>query len=701
MGTNRFFNPGTSLDVANGTVSDETDINDVVDDVTDSFNLVEDDITLLAAEVFTGGILDNTGLTTPVTLGYTAAVPPATPAEYSVTLVNDAAANVNSISTDGTLAGNTDTDIPTEKAVKTYIDTGLALKLDDTQLSTQTDLDDGSGASDSKVPSQLAVKTYADTKVTGALSTEVDLDDGAGASDAKVPSQLAVKTYVDTGLATKPTATLDTSTDLDGAGASDAKVPSQLAVKTYVDSQTTAQALAFQGDSGGALSIDLGTETLIVTGGTGITTSGAANTLTIAIDNTETATLTDSQVLTNKTLTSPVVNTGISGTAVLDDDTFATASNTTIATSESIKAYVDTSISTAADPKYRNLILNQEMLVSQARESVAFTMLTSSERTADRWFCQKNNTDELVATVQKIGTSLTSSLFGYSRAYLKCVTTTKETATAADEFVIPFNYKFTQEESNDLVLNGTSTLSFDFKSNMPDGSIFSIAFYGLVGANSASYVQDFTYTTSGAVQRVVLDAPFATTTSGFMVAAYGGTNYQSTSNDTWEYPFGDAICSPSATNWTTYADNTYVSLSSVQINRTGSETLFERKSYDDYLLECSSYYWKSWDQGVGVGTAATENNAIISFKNAPGGASIDLYHSVAFPRTMYTTPTVTLYSTQTPGTSGNITNVTDGADVASTADLITSKGFNKVDTGATTIDDGDRIAFHYIADTNY
>ena len=41
------------------------------------------------------------------------------------------------------------------------------------------------------------------------------------------------------------------------------------------------------------------------------------------------------------TLTSPVLNTGVSGTAVLDDDTMATATDTTLATSESIKAYVD------------------------------------------------------------------------------------------------------------------------------------------------------------------------------------------------------------------------------------------------------------------------------------------------------------------------------------------------------------------------
>ena len=48
--------------------------------------------------------------------------------------------------------------------------------------------------------------------------------------------------------------------------------------------------------------------------------------------------------MTNKTLTSPVLNTGISGTAFLDDDTFATATDTTLASSESIKAYIDNAV---------------------------------------------------------------------------------------------------------------------------------------------------------------------------------------------------------------------------------------------------------------------------------------------------------------------------------------------------------------------
>ena len=94
--------------------------------------------------------------------------------------------------------------------------------------------------------------------------------------------------------------------------------------------------IAGTGLTGGGSSGDL---TLNVIGGTGID----ANANDIAIDSTV-ATLTGSQTLTNKTLTSPVLNTGVSGTAVLDSDTMSGASATTISSSESIKAYVDASV---------------------------------------------------------------------------------------------------------------------------------------------------------------------------------------------------------------------------------------------------------------------------------------------------------------------------------------------------------------------
>ena len=123
------------------------------------------------------------------------------------------------------------------------------------------------------------------------------------------------------------------------------KLATQQSIKAYVDAQVTAQDLDFAGDSGGAQNVDLDSQSLTFTGGTGIDTTGSAQTVTFAIDSTV-ATLTGSQTLTNKTLTSPVLNTGISGTAFLDEDNMASNSATKVASQQSIKAYVDTEVAT-------------------------------------------------------------------------------------------------------------------------------------------------------------------------------------------------------------------------------------------------------------------------------------------------------------------------------------------------------------------
>jgi len=57
-----------------------------------------------------------------------------------------------------------------------------------------------------------------------------------------------------------------------------------------------------------------------------------------------TVTLVGSQTLTNKTLTSPIFNTQITGTAIKDEDNMASNSATHLATQQSIKAYVDASV---------------------------------------------------------------------------------------------------------------------------------------------------------------------------------------------------------------------------------------------------------------------------------------------------------------------------------------------------------------------
>ena len=123
------------------------------------------------------------------------------------------------------------------------------------------------------------------------------LDEDAMGSDsaAHLATQQSIKSYVDAQTHLSLIDEDDMSTD------SATRPPSQQSVKAYVDSQVTAQDLDFQGDSGGALSIDLDSETLDIAGGTGIDTVGSGNTVTASIDATV-ATLAGSQTLTNKTI---------------------------------------------------------------------------------------------------------------------------------------------------------------------------------------------------------------------------------------------------------------------------------------------------------------------------------------------------------------------------------------------------------------
>ena len=139
------------------------------------------------------------------------------------------------------------------------------------------------------------------------------------------------------------TSITDVDTDLTSVSASDDTVASAKAIKTYVDAQVTVQDLDFSGDTGGSQEIDLDSQSLTLTGGTGIDTTGSAQTMTFAIDNTV-ATLTDTQTLSAKTLTSPVLDTSISGTAFLDEDNMASNSATKLASQQSIKAYVDATV---------------------------------------------------------------------------------------------------------------------------------------------------------------------------------------------------------------------------------------------------------------------------------------------------------------------------------------------------------------------
>lgn len=105
--------------------------------------------------------------------------------------------------------------------------------------------------------------------------------------------------------------------------------PSQQSVKAFVTSGTVTLSNK---------SIALGSNTL----------SGTTAQFNSALSDGSFATLAGTETLTNKTLTSPVLNTTISGTAFKDEDDMSSDSATAVASQQSIKAYVDAQL-TAQD----------------------------------------------------------------------------------------------------------------------------------------------------------------------------------------------------------------------------------------------------------------------------------------------------------------------------------------------------------------
>jgi len=124
---------------------------------------------------------------------------------------------------------------------------------------------------------------------------------------------------------------------------------------------------------------------------------------------------TDTQALSNKTLTSPVINTGVSGTAILDEDNMASDSATKLATQQSIKAYVDSKGYTWKGEWVTSTAYAVNDTIQQGGSGyVCVTAHTSgtfsTDLSAGKWELFVEGTDKTMPTGDIVGTTDTQTL---------------------------------------------------------------------------------------------------------------------------------------------------------------------------------------------------------------------------------------------------------------------------------------------------
>ena len=255
--------------------------------------------------------------------------------DISGTLKVGSGATVSTILDEDNFATNSATALATQQSIKAYVDAV-------TTTLNQQDLDfqgDSGGALDVDLDTESLTIAGGTLISTAGSGTTITVNADASVLTDSNTKTLTNKTIDANGtgnsitnieVADLASGVLDTA--LASVSGSDDTLASAKAIKSYVDTQVA--------------TVPTGDITAVVAG-TGLSGGATSGSATLTIDTGTTADLTTSQALSNKTLTSPVINTGVSGSAILDEDDMASDSNTKLATQQSIKAYVTSQVATA------------------------------------------------------------------------------------------------------------------------------------------------------------------------------------------------------------------------------------------------------------------------------------------------------------------------------------------------------------------
>jgi hypothetical protein len=195
------------------------------------------------------------------------------------------------VSTTSTLAGGTDVNIttPADGSVLLY-DTGTSTWRDAAMSGDATINDVGAItiAAQAVENSMLADDAVGADELASSAVVTASIVDDAVTADKLASNAVVTASIVDANVTFAKLAAAAVVIESEGIGSNDndTTLPTSAAVKNYVDTALTGSDLDFQGDSGGALSIDLDSETLSIVGTANeIETVGSGNTITVGLPN--------------------------------------------------------------------------------------------------------------------------------------------------------------------------------------------------------------------------------------------------------------------------------------------------------------------------------------------------------------------------------------------------------------------------------
>ena len=224
--------------------------------------------------------------------------------------------------------------------------------------------------------------------------------------------------------------------------------------------------------------------------------------------------------LTNKTLTSVVLNTGVSGTAVLDEDNLASNSATKLATQQSIKAYVDGQVSSVTASSTTTF---SNKTISGSNNTLSNIAVSSTLLAAGTGISLSTNTLNLDAAQTGI-----TSIYATDLILGEDAQTAIDFGTANEiDFKVDNAARLTVTASalypvtNNQIDLGTASL--EFKDAFFDGTVTSDAFAGPLTGNVTGNVSGTAATVTGAAQSNITSLGTLTTLTVDSVIINGST----------------------------------------------------------------------------------------------------------------------------------------------------------------------------------